>query len=352
MQGQEEVETMSRRRALVGVVCVGVVCVGLCAATLGSGATPAIAKEKESKRAVCSPAYAAYKAAVEREQAGRLREASELLGPCTQATACAGLLPKCRTLSEKLASALPTVVFEVTDRSGDDRVDVQVRMDGQILTPRLDGRSVAVEAGFHEFTFSTERGVFATRKVLVMEGQRNRPIGVSMVGAPAPSAPSSGPSADTAPETTASAAPAAETVAGSRAATEKLGLGRTDVPPEREGPPDRAPPRRGRPVLPYLLGGVGLAGLAAGGLLSYWGAQDNKTLETQCSPHCQPAALDHVRTIYVAADVAFAVGGLGLVTATWVFLHPPAAESTTVSTIAIDVHPMASGGFASVSGAF
>src|SRR6202011_4498491 len=66
------------------------------------------------------------------------------------------------------------------------RVDVQVRVDGKILTSTLDGKALPVEAGLHEYTFATDRGVFATEKVMIAEGEQNRKIEVSMGGVAVP----------------------------------------------------------------------------------------------------------------------------------------------------------------------
>jgi hypothetical protein len=79
-----------------------------------------------------------------------------MLLTCAKAT-CGGLLKQqCTNLYMQLESDIPSVVPLVTDDAGAPRVDVQVTMDGEVLTSRLDGRSLRVDPGLHEFSFSAD----------------------------------------------------------------------------------------------------------------------------------------------------------------------------------------------------
>jgi hypothetical protein len=326
--------------------------IGACAATiLLLCAAPAASA---GKRAVCTPAYAAYKDALESEKAGHLREARELLQTCMQATVCGGLVPKCTAKYNEIGTDMSSVVPVVTDEAGEPRVDVQVKVDGAPLCSRLDGKGLPVEPGVHEFTFSTDGGVFSTQKIMIVEGQRNRPISASL------RSPEKGTHKTT---VVASAAPtpqaASEPPAPDRRATEKPA---SEPPAPRESVPEEAapqdassesPPRGGRSLLlPLVLGGVGLAGLAAGGLLTYWGVKDNDALG-QCKPSCPPSSVDHIRTLYLASDVSLGVGVAALGVATWLYMRSPSTEKPAPQTgYVFDLHPTPSGAFASVKGAF
>ncbi len=99
--------------------------------------------------------------------------------------------------------------------------------------------------------------------------------------------------------------------------------------------------RSGASAFAYLLGGVGLAGVGAGGLLTYWGKTDNVALGA-CSPSCPPASVSHIRNLYLAADASFAAGGAALGVAALLFALPHGVE----------VMPAKSGAVASFRGTF
>ena len=105
----------------------------------------------------------------------------------------------------------------------------------------------------------------------------------------------------------------------------------------------------------YATASLGLAGLAGYGLLTYWGRKDNQQL-SECKPNCSQESIDHIKKIYLGANVSAAVGAAAL--ATWVyvtFIASPSdgAEASARSPrYAVGVHPLRAGGVASVSGAF
>jgi hypothetical protein len=305
-----------------------------------------LAAAKDTKR-VCTPAYVAYKSAVAQQKAGHTHEAREQLESCMQST-CGGLIPKCRALRDKLVSDMPTIVPVVTDDSGAPRVDVQVKVDGVLLTSKLEGTGLPVEAGVHELTFATDAGVFATEKIMIVEGQRNRPVAVSMHTGDA--------SATKAAVATERAAPAEG--ASPKAATEKTASEDTSHQEPAPAAPSREYSGGGAWALPhsafpYVVGAVGLAGVGAGALLTFWGNKDNSDLQGSCNPNCKSSSVDHVRTMYIAADISFGVGAVALATATWLFASSRSTEApVTKAATVFDVHPTPTGGFATVSGAF
>ena len=72
-------------------------------------------------------------------------------------------------------------------------------------------------------------------------------------------------------------------------------------------------------VLPYLIGGVGVASIGAGALLTYWGRKDNQKL-SECSPMCDPSAPNHIKRLYLESDVALGAGVALLGAAYWVYV--------------------------------
>jgi hypothetical protein len=120
----------------------------------------------------------AFKTAQQSVQSGHFVEASQLFSRCAREVCGESLAQECSHRNNDLYSDLSSVVFLVTDRAGEPITEVQVSMDGAPLTARLDGLSLPVEAGPHEFSFSTSTGVFASQRIVIFRGQRNRPISV------------------------------------------------------------------------------------------------------------------------------------------------------------------------------
>ena len=295
-------------------------------------------------------AYTAYKGALDREKAGKLREARELLQTCEQST-CAGLVPKCSQKYAQLGAQMPSVVPVVTDDSGAPRVDIQVKMDGELLTQQLDGKGLPIEAGLHEFTFGTEAGVFATEKVMVVEGQRNRTIAVVLHTGDKKVAEASAEPEEAKGAAQADTKPVAnESPAGDKPSVEKERA--VDDQPRMTGTEHWAMPKS---AFPYILGGVGVAAVASGALLTYWGKKDNDALVSGCgqTQSCAQSSVDHVRTLYLASDIAIGAGVVVLGVTTWLFAISRTMErKPAAAAYKVDIQPTRSGAFASVSGSF
>jgi hypothetical protein len=131
--------------------------------------------------ATCS---AAHQSAKDHEQAGQLIEADKLLRTCARPLCGSPLWEECAAEGIELSATIPSIVPLVTDAAGQPRVDVQVKVDGTVISTRLDGRALLIDPGTHELSFSNESGVFATQKIQIARGQRNRQVKVSMRPAP------------------------------------------------------------------------------------------------------------------------------------------------------------------------
>jgi len=288
----------------------------------------------------------AYKNALAREESGRLREAKELFSQCSSAT-CGKVRAECKSSYTRLNSEIPSVVPLVTDDEGEPVFNVRVSVDGELLTSRLDGRALPVDPGGHEFSFSTEDGVFAKKNVLITQGQRNRQLTVSMQSPP--------------PD-----ARAAKTVAPSPKAVEPTAAKPKPRPEPKpaapepsaedtssETTPDETASTGGAGPLPYVIGGAGLAAIGTGAMLTVWGRKDNDLLRA-CAPYCAQASVDRVSSLYTAASVSIGVGLAAVGVATYLFAtsSPSRDKPTPASAYFLDVQPAPSGAFATVSGAF
>jgi hypothetical protein len=255
---------------------------------------------------------------------------------------------------QQLDTDTPSIIPVVTDRGGAQTVDVRVTMDGELLASRIDGRSVDVDPGMHEFSFSTELGEVHSEQVLIIEGQRNRIISVELKGAEVPPASIADGQAQ-APVPSALPAAAESTNASSAEPVEQLAPAPGQLPAPGQ-PTARASTRadssRGSPVLAYIVGGAGLAAVGSSFLLAHWGREDSILLD-RCAPNCSRQSLDHVSTMYIAADVTLGVGVVALGAATWLYLSRPEMEDMKSSqAYHFDVKPIASGAFATVGRAF
>ncbi len=313
------------------------------AGALALALSAATADARDGARAACA---SAYEDALAHQQAGHLREARTLALQCARA-ACGNLQRKCAASAEQLRTDIAWIAPVVTDDKGTPLVDAQVKLDQRPLASRLDGRELPVDPGVHELSVTAKVGkwpgheVSATRTVMIVQGQRG-PITIAL---PSSDDEASAPTAQSAPATVPSAAqPTAS--ASSPAAP----------PPPEETHTDAASGARtqhhGLSAWPFVIGGVGVLGLGAGALLTYWGKSDNDALAA-CSPNCATSSVDHIRKLYLAADISFGVGGAALGVATLLFLtsHSSSREAPS-STAAFDVRPTRSGAVASFQGVF
>lgn len=304
----------------------GVLIVGMIAAARGARAA--------DDDGTCHLAHAR---AQESGRAAHLVEARELLQTCAKVRCGKVLYEACTAMLTQVEADLPSIVPVVTDGNGAARIDVQVTVDGKPLAERLDGRAFPVDPGMHEFAFTTSDGLVAARKLLVVQGQHNRAIRVSTGG-----------SARTAADKKAVVAPIAPKTPDEPTAAPPEGtrLDAGNAVAEQQ-------PKRGSPVLTFTLATVGVAGLAGFGLMTEWGRKDNRLL-AQCSPFCPQASVDHVRRMYLAADISLGVGIASLVAAYWALASSRAAneEHPSEEALLFDLRPTASGAFAGVSGVF
>jgi hypothetical protein len=287
---------------------------------------------------------AAYVGAQEREQSSHLVDAKTLWLRCARPSCGPFFQQACTASFARLEADMPSVVPVVTDEAGAPRTDVEVKMDGEPLTSRLDGHALLVDPGVHEFSFSAGGKAFATQRLMITEGQRNRLVSASLRAADQSDAPAVAPGV--APAVLSSEAPAravpARELAAPEAMLESTGTGA----------------RGGHRTLAYVIGGVGAASVAGAALLTYWGRKDNRML-TQCStptPACPQSSVDHIKRLYLVSDVALGVGVVALGTAYWLYTAshaPPSPEKrSTDEAYRIDVQPTKAGAVASVSASF
>lgn len=333
----------------------------------------------------------AFNQARERAQSAHLREAKEMLGKCARAVCGSFLQQECTTLYTQLEAEIPSIVPVVTDDAGLPHALVELKMDGELLARTLDGHGIAVDPGKHEFSFATDAGVFAKKRIMIVQGQRNRPISVVLhVGGKKAVAVVS----DSTPPEAATAKPEAALAEGAPSTETAEAKPTEAVPADSEGTvehevtqaedTEEARPRvmvtktvarraqrtagAGPGVLTYATAGVGLLGVTGYFLLSNWGRKDNNALNDCAAAGnlCPTASVNHIQKVYLAANITGAVGLAALATSAFLYYRSQTGEEvtstraavikhpgrTTVSLRAFDVQATPSGALATVGGAF
>ena len=100
-------------------------------------------------------------------------ERAELLA-CAAAECPLEVRTECLRRIEEVNRAVPTLVFEARDPAGNDLSAVEVTMDGQVLTDRLDGVALSIDPGAHEFTFEVKGQPPVRKQFVIREGQKDR----------------------------------------------------------------------------------------------------------------------------------------------------------------------------------
>lgn len=86
---------------------------------------------------------------------GHLLDARRLFLMCSDEACPAPVKSQCAKWAAEVEADLPSVVFGARDASGADLYDVDVLMDGKLLTSKLDGRAFPLDPGRHVFSFAT-----------------------------------------------------------------------------------------------------------------------------------------------------------------------------------------------------
>lgn len=258
---------------------------------------------------------AVYDAGRDAEREGDLHTALELYQSCAVDSCADPARRSCEARALRLELDAPSVVPLANDADGEPLVDADVTMDGKLLTSHLDGLAIAVEPGLHEFVFSKNGDVFGQVRLVVAQGQRNREIWMNVTAAEQPQRlPTVVLRRETSP-----AAPHATTV-------------------DRGGPG----------ATPYLLGGAALLAGGAYALMSTWARDDNEQL-SRCAPNCSKGNVEHIRKLYLAADISLGVGIAAAVGSIATFLLSSSGSGSQDKS-AFSVQPQRTGALATFRG--
>jgi hypothetical protein len=225
---------------------------GLAAASLVLTVSSSATVTRAADKVRCAAAY---------EQGQELRRQDKLSASRSQLLICEQTCPRtlvadCTKWRNEVEALMPTVRLRASDGQGRP-VEARVLLDGTLLLERLAEEPVPVDSGDHTFHFESPSGVTADVSVSLHGGERAREVEAIL------------------------------------------------APPVVTPPP--APHLV--PTSSYVLGAVGVAGLATAGGFSLVGHVDAGHLRSTCAPGCAPGQVSSIATLY---DVGWVSAGVGV----------------------------------------
>ena len=227
---------------------------------------------------------------------GKLMKARQEFLVCAR-DVCPQIIKKdCVDWLQKSEESLPTVVLGAKDSKGQDVVVAHVTFDGAPLADRLDGKAVFVDPGQHTFRFEIPGEKPIEQQLVLHEGEKNRLVSVSLAPAAAPPPSGGGDNHFTPP------------------------------PPEPEQKKSKVPA--------FVVGGIGLATVAAGGVFYFLALSNYNDLKDGCGKthSCTDADTSPVQTKADVSYVLLGVGGALVITGVVLYVLESGSSSATVTT--------------------
>jgi len=278
----------------------------LCALLRGNPAVaqaPAEAPPASDEKAAC---LAAFDAAQVDRAASKLVEARQQLLECSRPTCGDSLMVECTNMYAEVEKALPSLVLSARLSTGTvDLTEVEVLLDGRPFAGSLDGRPIPINPGAYQLTFKAQGYGPQERRVVVGTGDTYRQVSVVFPAAPVQQQP---------PQ---AAAPAAVAVTPSAPA---------EVP-----------------VMTYVLGGIGVAGLGTFAVLRIIADSDLDTLKSGCAPTCPDSDVSQLHQKYLFSQIAFGTGMAAAAGAVLWYVLDGDDRPSSEQSVAVGFEPMRGG---------
>lgn len=248
----------------------------------------------------------------------KLRAALAQLVVCAAATCRSDVRKECSRQADEVSAAIPTIVFEVKDGTGNSLRAVKVTMDGEVLAEKLDGTPLPVDPGDHAFTFEAEGQPPTRKSFIVPQGQKDRHEVVTFEPpAPPPCAPG-----------LERMAPSNECVKppppACAADTQWSEPAKQCIPIAKNGGLGT------QRILAIATGGIGVVGVGLGSAFGFAAMSKKSDAQNVCPAKCETQAgvnkWSDAKAAAQLADVFFVVGGLGLVAGTALWWTAPASS--------------------------
>jgi hypothetical protein len=182
--------------------------------------------------------------ALAQRKAGKLIDARASLSACAASSCPEVIRASCQQRLGEVSQAIPSIVFSVKDGAGNDLAAVKLTIDGVTRGDRLAGGAITLDPGEHEFRFEAAGLEPVVKRFVLPEGEQNRRQDIVL-------------------GTTPSAGPAPPAVAA-------------------EADRGAAPPGSTQRAVGLILGGVGVAGLALGGVFGALAISAHGSYEKSC----------------------------------------------------------------------
>jgi hypothetical protein len=232
--------------------------------------------------------------------AGHFRAAREKLLVCSRPECPQTVRSDCTKWLSAMQGVTPSIVVRAVDGAGADVVDVQVRVDGETIASRLDGKEIVIDPGEHVLRFERDGSAPIEQKIVMHEAEQYRVVSLAFRSAE----------------------------------------------PGSEVSPPMPPATRPSIVGPISVLGAGVAmlGVAAGLWVS--GNADYTRMKSTCAPAhaCSQSAVDSTHARLVAGDVLGVSGVVvGVLGVGWLIVgrtgSPPATVGVQVGsgTASLDV---------------
>jgi hypothetical protein len=227
---------------------------------------------------------AAHEQSQELRFKGQLLAATESLRACTRSSCPLEIRRDCQAMQENVERALPSVVLSARAADAAALRTARVEVDGDPNALAVSGQTLELDPGKHHFRFVLFDGRERVVLIKLNEGDK------------------------------------AQSVVGDFG--ENVDSGSKPLQP-----------------LAYTLGGVGVAAL---GLFAFFAVRGNaqRSELRKCQPECTQPEVDTMKSRYLLADVFLGVSLVSLGAATYLFLQPAAAPSSSPRSGALGLPPL------------
>ena len=209
----------------------------------------------------------------------KLRAARAQLLVCAASTCPADIRTECTRRVTDINGAMPTIVFEAKDPAGNDLSAVKVTIDGQVIAERLEGTALSIDPGDHTFTFETAGQPAVQKSFVIREAEKERRERIQF-GTPV--------------------APPAEGAEGKAGAGATTTIVMTDTGDS------------GKKTAAFIVGGIGIAGLIAGGAVLGLALSLKDKSTTENTPQNPKGGDSDYNAALQDQTIAYVIGGVGI----------------------------------------